>query len=115
MGLKNGQSLESTNYNHFHLPLLPFEFTFTGQLYRLQRKHFALLKYSGGTPCETIPHISATEKKAVLPLETGLAFCFTSSFTFNVNYCTALSPHLVFYLTGINIFDILFVLCFEQK
>lgn len=67
MDLINGQSLESTNYNHFHLPFLPFEFTFTGQLYQLQRKHFALLGYSGGTRCETISHFSPTEEKSCRP------------------------------------------------
>lgn len=109
MELKNGQSLQSTNYDNFHLPLLPFEFTFTRQLYPLQRKHYALLEYSGGTSCETSPRFSATAKKAALPLETALGFCFTSfspAFTLHVNYCN-LIPHIIFHLAGINVFDVL--------
>lgn len=76
MALKNGQSLQSTNYNHFHLPLLPFEFTFTRQLYWLQRKHFALLEYSGGTSCETIPHFSCNSEKSYAPSGDCFGFVF---------------------------------------
>lgn len=109
MELKNGQSFQSTNYNNFQLPLLPFQFTFTRQLCRLQRKHFALLENSGGTSCETISHFSATARKAVLPLETALGSCFISfspAFTLHVNYCN-LIPHLIFHLAGIRGFDVL--------
>lgn len=74
--IKNGQSLQSTNYNHLHLLLLPFEFTFTSQLYRLQRKHFALLEYSGGTSCETIPHFSCNSEKSYVPSGDCFGFLF---------------------------------------